>query len=331
MNGKSNLDLDLEEISIDKPFTFPIDISAKKGEEWLRRHGELEIRFPSRIETMPFVAILYDSTHKTDRSTEAIGNTTLHTLESGGVRIAASAEYVGSLVRFGYADEASLFRDTFPEAGPFMWWDKDYTGLHPMVVGRGVWDWMTGFQKESWTIRDASEEPWIGFELESKIQHCPGLKGMTARTRLLMLPGVPMVYAEARAVNSSGTTKRLRFGFRGIPWIDGKPQSRIHTVTNNRFVSYHPTENETELAVQAETGWGVFEGPESGRRLGVVSQHRSEENVYMENMGAGAQILVMRIIRDLRPGESSTFRSYLVIPPEVEDMSFLTGLSDSLE
>ncbi|MHA2213435.1 MAG: COG1470 family protein, partial [Candidatus Thorarchaeota archaeon] len=112
VDGKSQLTVDIEEISIDKPFTLPIDISAGEDEGWLRRHGELEIRFPSRIEIRPFAAILFDSSHQIERSVETFDKMKLHTLESGGVRIAASPEYVGSLVRFGYSDEDSMFRDT---------------------------------------------------------------------------------------------------------------------------------------------------------------------------------------------------------------------------
>ena len=79
--------------------------------------------------------------------------------------------------------------DTFPKVEPFIWWDKAYSGVTPYLIGFDIWNWESGLYEEHWTITEITSGSWVGYEAKATLQHSPGIKGLEATMRYLLLPG----------------------------------------------------------------------------------------------------------------------------------------------
>jgi RimJ/RimL family protein N-acetyltransferase len=327
---KQKLEFEMSNLNIDNPFITPLKLSVNDVQNWFTRDGEISLQFTGRIVRFPLSAIIYNSTVKPITNEETLEGRTLHTLTIGGYSIAASPEYIGSLVRYGPTDKESLFFDTFPKSEPFMWWNQFFSGLNPAMAGWDIWDWESAFQKEEWTLKESKEGPWIGYELATLAQHSPGLRGIELRVQYLMLQNTPLVYINLEVSNKSKRRKKMRLFLRGVPRPDGAIQNRIHTVFNEQQICYEPREVETDLPSSPKHGWVAFENPKTGQMVGIISNERTRESVAGFNMGDNADMLFLFGNRTLKPGEASSISSFLVIPISPNDMTLLNRLSTSL-
>jgi hypothetical protein len=261
---------------------------------------------------------------------ETLDGRTLHTLTIGDYSIAASPEYTSSLVRYGPTNEKSMFFDTFPKSGPFMWWNNFFSGINPGMAGWDIWDWESAFQKEEWTLTESKEGPWIGFELVTLAQHSPGLRGMELRVQYLMLQNTPLVYINLEVSNKSKRRKKMRLFLRGVPRPDGAIQNRIHTVFNEQQICFEPREVEADLPCSPKHGWVVFENPKTGKMVGMISNERTKESIAGFNMGENADMLFLFGIRILKPDKTSSMSGFIVMPDSPDDLTLLNRLSMSL-
>ena len=327
---KQELEFEMSNLNIENPFITPINLRVNDVQHWFTRDGEISLQFTSRIVRFPLSAIIYDSATKPIITKETQEGRTLHTLIVGEYSIAASSEYTGSLVRYGPANKKSLFFDTFPKSGPFMWWSNFFSGLNPGMAGWDIWDWESAFQKEKWTLKELKEGPWIGFELATVAQHSPGLKGMNLQVRYLILQNTPLVHINLEVSNRSRRRKKVRLYLRGVPRPDGAIQNRIHTVFNESQICYEPREIETDLPCSPKHGWVAFENPENEQIVGMISNERTKESIAGFNMGENADMFFLFGIRSLKPDETSTISCFIVIPDSPNDMALLSKLSASL-
>jgi len=330
-NSKRKLEFNVESLSVDSPFIVPITITVDDDKDWLRRNGEVELKFQSRIARIPLTALVYDSKVPTKRDTTTEQNRVLHSLTLGEYQMAVSPDYCANLVRLGKEGKPSVFYDTFPEAKPFMWWDQHYGGVSPMIAGWDIWDWESALPKEKWLLSEVTQGPWIGHELRTVAKHAPKVKDIEFTVRHMMLPGVPIVHSEIRATNRSGQWRKVWLGFRGIPRVGGKTQSNIHTVTQGGLVSYSPTADEARIAATPEEGWIAFEEPESGEVLGTISGAKKEPVLRAMNLGEKAQETMVQGWKKLKSGESGAVSCYYVLTSTVEDVVLLKNLPARIE
>ncbi len=330
-NGKRNLEFNVKALSINSPFTVPVAITVDDDKEWLRRNGEVELKFQSRVARIPFTALVYDSKAPIKRDTTTEQNLVLHSLTLGEYEMAVSPDYCANLVRLGKTGKPSVFYDTFPEAKPFMWSDQHYSGVSPMIAGWTIWDWESALPKEKWLLSEVTQGPWIGYELRTVAKHAPKVKGIEFTVRHMMLPGAPIVHSEISATNRSGQWRKVWLGFRGISRIGGKTQSNIHAVTQGGRVSYCPTADAARIDATPEEGWIAFEEPESGEVLGTISGAKKEPTLRGMNMGEKAQETMVQGWKKLKTGESGTVSCYYVLASTVEDVVLLKNLPARIE
>ncbi|MGY5864232.1 MAG: GNAT family N-acetyltransferase [Candidatus Thorarchaeota archaeon] len=327
ISGKNEIQIKAEGIGLDHPFSFPLKIEVSKDKSWFRRNGEIEIRFISRIFRTSLAAVVFDSSLKVDRTIDDVEDVHLHSLKTGGYSIAACPEHGGTLVRYGEADAQSILYDTFPKVGPFVWWDKVYSGLHPMLVGWNVWDWESGLQKESWSIADEKVGPWVGYKTSSKLQFSPGMKDMEVTMRYLMLPGTPLLSVKVSITNTSNQWKRPMLGFRGIPMPGGNVCSKVHTVKEQQRLVYEPHTTGHDIFA-GRSSWGAYESPSDGTVLGIISAYKWDEILYVDTLSEKAQIFGVRERRALKAGESTSLTGYLVISDNVDTVELLSDLPE---
>jgi GNAT superfamily N-acetyltransferase len=329
-NGEKELQIEVPEIWINKPFSYPLKISTSDNASWFRKNGEVEIRFKSRNFRTPLTAVVYDSALKVERTKTKEEEATLHSLSTGGHTIAACPEHSGSLVRFHKEGVPSVFYDTFPNVGPFIWWEKVFSGLSPMIVGLDVWDWESAMHKETWTISNKKVGPWVGFKTTSTLQHSPGLKGVTVSFQYLILPGTPLMSVESTTLNSSNQWRRPSVGYRGIPTPGGDVLNKVHTTRDNKRIVYEPNTQGVDLFAGRE-GWGAYESPSNGTVLGIISAYKWDEILFTDTLGEKAQIFGLRERRALKPGETTSMTSYIVITQDVDTVELLKNLPEVIE
>jgi hypothetical protein len=328
-NEQRELEYDMSNLNIENPFVTSIQLSVDDVLHWILKNGEITIRFASRIVRFPLIAVVYDSDVKPITEVNLHEDCTLHTLTMGDYSMAVSPEYLASLVRFGRVGEESVFYDTFPKSGPFMWWNQYFSGVNPAMAGWNIWDWESAFQKEKWTLKESQKGPWIGFEMSTLAQYCPGLKGMGFRVRYLMLQGTPIVNVMLEASNQSKRRKKVRLYIRGVPRPGGAIQNRIYTIFNEQQIIYEPREVEADLPCSPKHGWIVFEDPKSGNMVGLISNERTRESIAAFNMGEKADMSFLHGVRSLKPNEASSLSCFIVLPDFPEDMTLLNKLSMS--
>lgn len=326
-NGKRKLSFRIDRLSIDSPFVAPARVTVAKGDKWLRRGGEVLLTFENRVRRVPLSAIIYDSQSSITTNAVTIDGMTLHEVKSGHLTISASPEYLASLVRFGPDGGLSLFQDTFPRADPFMWADRHFTGVNPIIQAWGVWDWQTGLQLERWSASLREDGPWIGYEMKTRIEHCPGLWGMDFTLRHMILKGTPVISSEIEAINETGQWKRLTLGLQGVPRLNAHPQSSIYTVVNSRSVTYEPTMNRAEIIPTPEEGWAAFKEPNSGLLLGVISDCKTDDIISLENMNENTQWVRLSALRDIEPHGRASVKSYFVVTDNVDDIVLIRNLT----
>jgi hypothetical protein len=315
-----------EELTIENPFVQKMSVVVEEGTDWFLNEGEIKFIGTSRIHSVPLTAIVYDSSISEEKKSESYEEHELHTLTSGRSEISVSADYAGSLARFGPSGESSYFYDTFPKADSYVWWDKHYSGLMPIFWHVGVWDWESALHKEEWSLKETGQGAWQGYEVTSTLAHCPKLKGVEMRVRYLQLKDVPLVYAEIEASNKTSQWIEFYLGIRGSPRLNEKPQSWIHSVANGVEVAFQPTESEADVRVSPEAGWVAYEEPESGKVLGVISTSKASSTISADNLGAKAQMMWFRDKRILSPGGSTKMSCYLLAAPSVNSVRLARGL-----
>ena len=329
-NGEKELRIEIQGIDFDKPFSYPLKIASTDDTSWFRKHGEIEVRFQSRNYRTPLTAVVYDSALPVDRTKIVQEGITLHSLTTGGYTIGACPEQAGTLVKFHKEGAPNVFYDTFPKVGPFIWWEKVYSGISPMIAGLEVWDWETALQKESWSISTTKVGPWAGFTMTSTLEHSPGLKGVTVSYRYLILPGTPILSAEFTTHNTSDQWKRPLVGYRGIPTPGGTALNKVHTTRENQRIVYEPTFQGVDLYAGREC-WGAYESPSDGTVLGIISGYKWDGLLYCDTLGEKAQMFGVHERRALKAGESTSINSYLVISEDVDTIELLKDMPEVIE
>jgi RimJ/RimL family protein N-acetyltransferase len=329
-NEKQVLEFEMVNLNIENPFIASVNLHVNDSQNWFTRGGEITLQFTNRIAQFPLSAIIYDSTVKPIITEETQKGRTLHTLTMGDYILAVSPEYLASLVRFGHVGEKSVFYDTFPKSGPFMWWNNYFSGITPGMAGWDIWDWESSFQKEKWSLKKTKEGPWIGFEMFTLAQHSPGLRGIELCVRYLMLQNTPLVKITLDLSNKSRRRKKTRLYLRGVPRPDGAIQNRIHTIFNEQQICYEPREVEADLPCSPKHGWIAFENPSTGKLVGMISDERTRESIAAFNMGKNADMFFLHCIRSLKPSKTSKICCFIVLPDSLNDMTLLNKLSLSL-
>ncbi len=331
VEGKPSIKFEIGEIGFQKSFSKKIRFQVKQESDgWLHYGGETYIEFPSRIVRAPLTVIAYDENIDEILRKDSHEEMTAYVLESGEYSIEVCPEYRAALTRFGMIDEASVLLDRFPDNGPFLWWDKFYSGVTPYFVGAGVWDWESALRKEEWSIKQIRDDPWIGYELESLFKHSPGIKGMTAKVQYMILPGIPIVRSSINLTNTSKITKTVYSGFHGFPQPGESSQPIIHAVHQGRIRKYEPTENEMHAVAPMDRSWVAFEDPDEKTVLGVISTLKGKESLEFSNWGEQAERVQISHLKVLKPKESAILTCYLVISEEVQDVQKMKGLPEVL-
>jgi len=331
VDGKKEAHFEASDIMLGNPFIVPVSISVAKSDGWLHKSGEVRLQFNKRNAIIPLTFVTYDSGCDAVRESTDVEGMDLHTLGAGGVTMSVSAGYAGSLVKFGPENQRSVFYDTFPRAEPFIWWDRFFTGLIPIAAGWGVWDWESSLPKERWRLSEKDVSPWKGFEVTSEFCHSPGLKELYFRASYMILPGVPILRAEISAENRSTEWKRFSLGFAGVPRLGGKEVSNVHTVINGKRIFHQPTNDETEVAVDPEDNWVVYEEPTSGQALGVSVACKTRDILELRTLSENAQLVTISDWRELDPGEKTTIVAYLVLTSDPETMIRLKYMPEKID
>ncbi len=329
IDQRKEIDISGKILSIDKPLHIPLDVTVE-SDAWFLEGGRIELRFPNRVASIPLTAVVFDSDLGVTREEQFIEDMVLRTTRVGEYEITASPDYCGNLVRYQHTTESGVLYDIFPEAKPFIWWDKFYSGLTPVLAGYRVWDWMSAVPKESWVITDVTVGPWVGYELTGVLKYCPRLHGMTHILRYLLLPGTPLVHVQVTAHNTSGLTRRFRFGIRGATEPQEAPLRTISLPLHIGRTKVDMTENELHLAPEPEEGWAAIHNAD-GRVLGVVTTCKSRRTLELFNMDGKTQTVSITDERVLAPDQQTSLSCYLVMVSDAEAVEVLKSLPGRVE
>ncbi len=330
VDGLKEKRFEASDIKLGEPFIAPVSISVNGSSGWLHTSGEVRLWFTKRNVIIPLTFVAFDSGCEVVRESFDVEGLDLHTLSTGGITMSTSAGYCGNLVRFAPENQENVFYDTFPRAEPFIWWARFFTGLGPIAAGWGVWDWESSLPEEKWSLSEKSVGPWTGYEVTSEFRHSPGLKGLQFRVSYMVLPGVPILRAEISAENRSSEWKRFSLGFRGVPHFGSHGVSNVHTVINGKRVLHQPTKDETEVAVDPQDNWVVYEEPSSGQMLGVSVACKTRNTLELRTLSENAQSVVINDWRELEPNENTTVVVYFVLNSDPETMNQLKYLPEKI-
>ena len=331
VNGKDHIAFKIEELSINKPFHLPLKITATSTNSWFAQGGEIVLKFPARIVRESVEAVIFDSSLTPKRVNSVEEEKQLMTTTIGDYAIAVSPHNVGSLVRYGKVGEPSMFFDKFPKLEPFIWWDKMYSGVTPIVSGFDVWDWETALSKEQWVVTETKVGSWTGYEAKTTLHHSPGIKRIDVTMRFLLLSGTPLVRLMIQFDNSSGIWKRPYMGFRCIPTPGGDVQSNVHTIHQGRKFEFESTGNDTDIWAFPEAGWGAYEGRSSGKILGIVSTIKTRESLALNTLDEKAHHLAFRTQPRIASGSMAKAALYLFDAHSIEQVEYLRNLPESIE
>jgi hypothetical protein len=112
-----------------------------------------------------------------------------------------------------------------------------------------------------------------------------------------------------------------------VPRLNGRPQSIIYTVVNNRSVIYEPTVNRAEIIPTPQEGWAAFKEPDSGLVLGVISDCKTDDIIGLDNMNENAQWVRLSALRDIEPHGRASVKSYFVVTDNVDDIVLIRNLT----
>ena len=325
LDGKNEIEFEIEKLNIDEPFVRTISMTASDG-HWLHTGGEITLQFPSRVERVPLRVIVYDSRADAVRTVEKHGEATLHTLTCGTYRISASPEHAGSLVAYGPKDSPSLFYDTFPEVKPFIWRNKQYSGLNPAVMVRNVWDWETGIQMEQWTVEDLEDEKYVGYRITSTLQHTASAKDLRVSYDYRLLRGTPLLHIEVKVENIGDSWKRFEAGAFGVPTIGMSEKDTIHLVRAGRLISYEPTPISIRLKPDASEDWVAVERS-TGEVLGIVASSKFRSSIQVIHIGEAGHILGFADDFNLGPGHSANRDWWLIHAESLAEIIELKDIS----
>ncbi len=329
IDQRKEIDLPGMSLSIDQPLHIPLVLTVE-SDAWLLQGGKIELVFPNRVASIPLTAVVFDSDLEITREEQSIEGIVLRTTRAGEYEVAASSDYCGNLVRYQHIREGGVLYDTFPDAKPFIWWDKFHSGLTPVLAGYRVWDWMSAVPKESWDITDITVGHWVGYELTSVLKHCPGLHGMTFTLRYLLLSGTPLIHVQITAHNTSGLTRQFSLGIRGVTEPQGKPLRAISLPLHIGLTEIVMTENELALAPEPEEGWAAIQNADAPI-LGIVTTCKSRRTLEILNTNGKTQTFSIADRRVLSPDERTSLSCYLVMVSNVESVEVLKSLPSSIE
>ncbi|TFG05208.1 GNAT family N-acetyltransferase [Candidatus Thorarchaeota archaeon] len=324
INEKDELHVPDKSVSIEQPLIVPLTMRVT-DESWLQRDGTIELRFPNRVARLPLTVVAFDSQLEVVREQTVIEDVELRTVRAGQYELSASPDYCGNLVRYRHSTEVGMLYDTFPEVKPFIWWDSHYSGLTPVIAGYNVWDWESSIPKEAWSISDLAIGPWRGYELESVLQHCPRMCGMTFRFRYLLLSGTALVHIKVTAENTSRITRQFVLGVRGATAPLQAPFRSIRIPLPTGPTTVEMTENEVSVTAVPEEGWAAVINPD-GCVLGIVTTCKGQESLQIYNANGQTQFIGFKGRRTLLPRESTSLSGYLFMssdPKSVERLKFL--------
>ncbi|TFF84651.1 GNAT family N-acetyltransferase [Candidatus Thorarchaeota archaeon] len=331
IDGKSKVSFTVDEVGFEKPFSRPFKIEANEDSSWFQSGGSICLEFASRVVHEPLTVVVYDSGLSVERTRFKVEQYNVFKTIVGNYELVASPEHRAGLIRFNLAGETSPFLDTFPDVGPFVWWDRFHSGVSPYLVGYDTWAWEQGFSKEKWTMKEAQVGPWVGYSATMKSKYVPNAKGVQLQARYLTLPGTPLVQLQMRVTNKARLWRRVLFGFRGVPRPGGDKRSIVHTVQDGKKVTYRPLGNETEVFVSTDEPWGALEGINKGEILGVVATDTSQTSLSLNIQGENAQTIGFRKWVTLSPSQTSLMTGYLVLAESVSQVEDLRQLPISLE
>ncbi|MBD3404711.1 MAG: GNAT family N-acetyltransferase [Candidatus Lokiarchaeota archaeon] len=326
INGKTNYEMN-SEISIEKPLKKALSITVEDG-DWLRVEGKIEFTFAEHIVRRQFSVIVFDSKQEAKKQSETIENQRLFTLSTSECSIGVSPDHRGSLVRYTNKEGESVLLDRFPDSGPYVWWDRFFSGVSPILFDKRVWDWETKFSKEEWEAEYQKYEPWAGYEVSSILEYSAGIKGFEISARYLLLKGTNLVQARLQVKNTINITKTVKMGFKASPKLDQSHLSNIHTILLGTHLTHEPVSMRTSFKSDAEESWAAFENSITGQVLGVISTEKQRSNLFVETISDEAQLFRFLDLKKVRPGEEKTFICYLLITDSVEKVQLLKNLPD---
>ena len=305
LDGESELEFDIEDLSIERPFVKQFEMTCKNYGPWLVDGGEIELRFADRIVRVPLRVILWNSKSEVERGTRNEGGVELHEVRVGSRHLCVAPSHSGSLIRLGPTDDVSLFYDTFPEIKPYAWTDQMLSGLSPIICGHNTWDWETGLRREEWEIEDVDRGPWTGFSVKSTLKHTPRVEGLRVRYDYLIMKGAPIAAIVMTATNETPRWVRATMGVRGVIRPGGDTLCRIRTSLRGKPSVFEPTATSTTLYTEADENWVAFRGLKHGVVTGAIAQQRLPAEIRVDHIGDHGHILQMSSRLVLRPGEEA--------------------------
>ncbi|TXT54363.1 MAG: dTDP-fucosamine acetyltransferase [Candidatus Thorarchaeota archaeon] len=329
INGESDYDLEIE-CGIDTPVSQKLTITAQDG-DWLRTEGEISLSFMTHIVRRPLSVVVFDSRAEMQKESDSIDGQNLYAVKSKDCSVEVSPQHRGSMVRYTRPDGKSVLLDRFPDSGPFVWWDRFFSGLSPIVSAQRVWDWETKFNREEWSIGYKEIGPWVGYEVTSHLEHSLGISGITINASYLLLKGTNLVQAKIEAKNNLALSKSLRLGFKASPRLDDSTLSKIHTCRLGKSFIHEPIEMRTSFKVDGDESWLAFEDSVSEDVLGVISTEKRRVNLAGETISDKAQLFRILDMKKLKPGESKSLTCYLVITASPHKVELLKNLSEITE
>ncbi len=325
VNGKTTAEFYAERLSIDEPFTAPVDITVK-GEGGYFDGGEIEVSLPSRQRRFRFTVVGGDS-DGVQRETTVAGEKRLFTVRAGGFEMGVSPDYAASMVRLGPVGGPNVFYDTFPEAKPFVWWERFFTGVRPSFRSRGVWDTEAGLGKERWSIREKNEGFWVGYEMQTRLQYTPKLEGLDVTVTYMLLAGTPIARANVSMRNPQAGEIETEINLKGVPGHEGMANRRIHAIVKGRELVFEGGDDEAVIRPDPCESWVAFVSPADEQVFGVIVRPSSRQVLTVNHVHEDARLFYISDTYRVIPGSTAETTAFFIIPRSISDIRTLRGLS----
>lgn len=289
----------------------------------------------------PIAFAFYDKKKDIAITKSSVNNKEVLEVNNGYLKFKGSKDFKGYVFFLSPADDDHNYLLTnFPESKPFLWFNRFFGGLGPLVKPKHVWigdeKYFDNINFDSYEIEQGS---WKGIGFKSNvIEFHPAIKGIQVDNRFLTLPDSPIIIGQQVITNLSGSTRYLYTHTTADLKTSNSEKDRYFIQDKQeRTMTYHLQDHESEVGNEKMYGnsWAAFKKKDNKYYFGVAcSRGQFVNNVYPYSPNL-SHISLTRNTREIKikPKETITLNTLYILTTQLEQIGpfGISNLSDLMK
>lgn len=289
----------------------------------------------------PIAFAFYDKKKDIAVTKSVIDNKEVLEVNNGFLKFRGSKDFKGYVFFLSPADDDHNYLLTnFPESKPFLWFNRFFGGLGPLVKPKHVWigdeKYFDNITFDSYEIEQGS---WKGIGFKSNvIEFHPAIKGIQVDNRFLTLPDSPIIIGQQVITNLSGSTRYLYTHTTADLKTSNSEKDRYFIQDKQgRTMTYQLQDHESEVGNEKLYGniWSAFKKADNKYYFGVAcSRGQFISNVYPYSPNL-THISLTKNTREIKiqPKDTITLNTLYILTTQLEQIAPFgrNNLSDLLK